>query len=153
MQLLQTSALAQETNNSADHPLVLVVDDQPAIRDVLYWMLRLHGYQPVCSRDGQEALAWMDDAQRSGEYPVAILLDMLMPGMDGAMFLTSLRARWHVSAPVPPIILLTVDKSTHEDLECATVLRKPFHLRELCESLELVTSQPDPIGRMNARIS
>lgn len=142
MQLLQTSAPAQKTNTDADQPLILVVDDQPAIRDVLYWMLHLHGYKPVCTGDGQEALAWMENAQRKGEYPAAILLDLLMPGMDGAMFLTSLRARWHVPDPIPPVILLTVEKSMHEELACTTVLRKPFHLKDLCESLQLVTTMP-----------
>lgn len=142
MQLLQTQALAQTTDTNAENLLVLVVDDQPAIRDVLYWMLHLHGYKPLCAKDGYEALAMMDDAQRSGEYPAAILLDLLMPGMDGAMFVTNLRARWHSDSPIPPIILLTVDKSYHEELECTTVLRKPFHLKDLCESLELATSRP-----------
>jgi len=135
MELLQHATSPSELDDRAEPPLVLVIDDQPAIQDMLAWALKLHGYQPVCVANGREALAWAEEALCARQYPAAILLDLLMPVMGGAEFLACLRTRWDASVPIPPIILLTVDKSSHDDLACSRVLIKPFHIRELYEHL------------------
>ena len=146
MQLLQTSTSSETEESRAGRPVVLVIDDQPAILDMLSWTLSLQGYQPVCAANGQEALEWIKSALQTGEYPVGILLDLYMPVMNGTGFLASLRALWNVPVPIPPIILLTVDKSDHEDLGCSDVLIKPFHIRELCERLRLVIGMKHDVG-------
>jgi CheY-like chemotaxis protein len=119
--------------------MVLIVEDQPAIREMIAWALRLKGYQPVCTTNGQEALEWMEQARKSGEYPAVILLDLFMPVMNGSRFLATLRTGWTAPLPIPPVILLTVDKSNHDHLACNEVLTKPFHIQDLCASLERVT--------------
>jgi len=140
MQLIQASISLQ--SKGAERPLILVIDDEPAIQDMLSWALQLHGYQPVCTANGQEALEWIESALRTGRYPAAIVLDLLMPVMDGAKFLENLRARWNASVPIPPTILLTVDKRNHDNLACSKVFIKPFHINDLCESLRLATTRP-----------
>jgi DNA-binding response OmpR family regulator len=138
MQLLESSTSFETEERGAGCPVVLVIDDQPAILDMLSWTLSLQGYQPVCAANGQEALEWIKSALQTGQYPVVILLDLYMPVMNGTRFLASLRALWDAPVPIPPIILLTVDKSDHKHLACDAVLIKPFHIRDLCEKLRLV---------------
>ena len=136
MQLIQTSTSFDEKR--AERPLVLVIDDQPAIQDMLSWMLFFNGYQTVCTTHGQEALEWMKNALHTGRYPAVILLDLFMPVMNGASFLNCLRAYWDAPTPIPPIILLTVDKSNHDDLACNDVLLKPFRMNDLSERLRRI---------------
>src|SRR2546427_2841663 len=81
------------------HPIVLVVDDNPAIRDMVSWALELDGYEPAEAAEGYEALAWMDNASREGRYPDVILLDLAMPGMGGQAFLERLQAQWEPHRP------------------------------------------------------
>src|SRR5690348_9586406 len=58
---------------------VLVVDDDRAVLDGLSELLENEGYSPVTAQDGRTAL----DRLRRGVRPCAILLDLMMPGMDG----------------------------------------------------------------------
>ncbi|HLH63924.1 MAG TPA: response regulator [Ktedonobacteraceae bacterium] len=140
MQLAQLSTSADLKGSRAERPTVLIIDDRAAILDMLSWALALHGYQPVCASNGQEALIWLWKAAQVGHYPAAILLDLLMPVMNGTKFLAALRAGWDAPVPVPPIILLTVDRSDKDHLACEEVLTKPFHIRDLCEKLRLVVN-------------
>ena len=140
MQLAQLSTSPGEKGKRMGRPVVLVIDDQAAILDMLSCALTLHGYQPVCASNGQEALAWIKYALQTGQYPAAILLDLLMPVMNGTGFLTTLRTRWNAPISIPPIILLTVDKNDYGYLGCDDVLIKPFHIRDLYETLRLVVS-------------
>src|SRR5437879_5474507 len=89
------------------HPIVLVVDDNPAIRDMVSWALELDGYEPAEAAEGYEALAWLANAAREGRYPDVILLDLAMPGMDGQMFLERLQAQWGDLSPQPSIIVIS----------------------------------------------
>jgi DNA-binding response OmpR family regulator len=145
MQLIQLSTSSGEKDNGAKRPVVLVIDDQPAILDMLSWTLSLQGYQPACTANGLEALEWIKKARQREQYPTVILLDLHMPVMNGTKFLTCLRDQWDAPVPIPPVILLTVDKSDHSHLVCNDVLLKPFHLRDLYEKLRLVTISYDPL--------
>jgi DNA-binding response OmpR family regulator len=141
MQQLQIPASFLEMSKDAKRPLALVIDDQPAIRDMLSWMLYLQGYQAAGTRNGQAALDWIDNVQRTGNYPSVILLDMLMPVTRGSKLLENLRARWTAPVPFPPVILLTVVKNDFNYLQCSNVLVKPFHFADLCEGLKLAASR------------
>lgn len=117
------------------HPIVLVVDDNPAIRDMVSWALELDGYEPAEAAEGQEALAWMDNAAREGKYPRVILLDLAMPGMDGRAFLERLRFQWEVTHPLPSIVVITagIGGPNAETLGVEQVIVKPFHVRDLLD--------------------
>src|SRR5438477_11054546 len=97
----------QKKNVEGRQPIILVVDDNPAIRDMVSWALELDGYEPAEAAEGYEALAWMDNAAREGRYPHVILLDMTMPGMDGYTFLRQLRTQWEAAHPLPAIAVIT----------------------------------------------
>ena len=123
-------------------PIVLVVDDNPAIRDMVSWALELDGYEPAEAAEGYEALAWMDNASREGRYPDVILLDLAMPGMDGHTFLARLHTQWEPTRPLPSVVVITAgtggpDAST---LGVNCVVVKPFHVRELLDVVHKLTA-------------
>jgi CheY-like chemotaxis protein len=62
---------------------VLIVEDDPQIRDVLEELLRIEGFASRSATDGAEAIAMV----RAGLRPAVILLDGMMPGMSGTQFL------------------------------------------------------------------
>jgi len=119
-------------------PLVLVVEDHPSIRNMLSCVLNLQGFHAVCMTNGLEALQWLQSAHDTGEYPAVILLDLVMPVMDGEVFLESLRSCWMAPVPIPPIMLFTVDQSDHANLACTELLSKPFHIKDLLEKLNRI---------------
>jgi adenylate cyclase len=89
-------------------PRILVVDDTPANVDILQARLRAHGYDIVTATDGEEAIA----AVRA-TAPDLVLLDVMMPKMDG--FEVCRRLRADPSLPFVPIILVTA-KSDPKDI-------------------------------------
>lgn len=132
------------SNEGVPQPIVLVVDDNPAIRDMVSWALELDGYEPAEAAEGQEALAWMRNAAREGAYPAVILLDLAMPGMNGHMFLEQLHQQWQsadASVPRPAIIVITagVGGTDAESLGVERVIVKPFHVRDLLDVVRLFT--------------
>jgi two-component system response regulator AtoC len=90
-------------------PTVLVVDDDAGIREYLDSLLSLEGYRIECVAGGVEALARLDN----GLQPDVVILDIMMPGMDGLEVLTQLRER---DAELPVIMLSGVGQT-------ATVVR------------------------------
>lgn len=128
--------MSQAKNQLNGHqPIVLVVDDNPAIRDMVSWALELDGYEPAEAAEGQEALAWMDNAAREGKYPRVILLDLAMPGMDGRTFLEHVRSQWETTHPLPSIVVITagIGGPDAETLGVEHVIVKPFHVRDLLD--------------------
>lgn len=68
-------------------PTVLVVDDSPQCRDPLARLLRMHGYHTVCAADGREAAR----ALEAHPHTKLVLLDLMMPHVDGLTFLRQIR--------------------------------------------------------------
>ena len=132
----------QKKNLEGRQPIVLVVDDNPAIRDMVSWALELDGYEPAEAAEGYEALAWMDNASREGRYPDVILLDLAMPGMNGRAFLANLHAQWRAAHPLPSVVVITAGMSESDAaaLEVASIIVKPFHVRELLDIVRKLTT-------------
>lgn len=124
------------------HPIVLVVDDNPAIRDMVSWALELDGYEPAEAAEGQEALAWMDNAAREGRYAAVILLDLAMPGMGGHSLLDLLRKQRESAHPPPSIVVITagIGGADAATLGVASVIVKPFHVRDLLDVVRKLTT-------------
>ena len=61
---------------------ILLVEDDADIRDAIAYLLTDEGYEVACASNGREALSYLHD----GLTPSLILLDMMMPGMDGISF-------------------------------------------------------------------
>ena len=126
-----------QTRQTVDgrQPVVLVVDDNPAIRDMVSWALELDGYEPAEAAEGQEALDWMFNAAREGRYPSVILLDLAMPGMDGDTFLDCLHRQWATVYPLPSVVVITAKAGVPDarTLGVSQVVIKPFHVRDLLD--------------------
>ena len=106
---------------------VLVVDDEPALRDALESSLAFEGYEVTTASDGLEALDVI--AEKS---PDLVLLDIMMPRMDGLTTVRRLRAR----GDTVPVLMLTArdavgDRVTGLDVGADDYLAKPFELDEL----------------------
>jgi two-component system, OmpR family, response regulator MprA len=107
---------------------ILVVDDEAAVRDALRRALRLEGYEVELAADGAEALQRLED----GAHPDALLLDVLMPGVDGLEVCRRLRR----SGSRLPVLMLTAraevsDRVSGLDAGADDYLTKPFALQEL----------------------
>jgi DNA-binding response OmpR family regulator len=112
---------------------ILIVDDHANVRTLLEDYLAEHGYRTIGARDGAEALAL---ARR--ERPDLILLDIMMPNVDGFEFLRVYRKERHV-----PVILLTArlaesDKVLGLDLGADDYVTKPFGMQELVARIRAV---------------
>jgi CheY-like chemotaxis protein len=122
------------TNVTPAAPHVLIAEDQPAIQELLRWLLQLAGYRTTSCAGRQAALTWIDGAMPSGDSPVLILLDLsIRCTNDAADFLHQLRTRWHdACGSTPQVIVLTTNKRVQEDLApMERVVLKPFHVRDL----------------------
>jgi DNA-binding response OmpR family regulator len=106
---------------------VLIVEDELAMRRSLEWVLSTEGYRVVIARDGAEGLD-----RALAERPDLVLLDVMMPKLDGFAVATALR-RAHLTCP---ILMLTAkggidDRVTGLDSGADDYLTKPFSSREL----------------------
>ena len=106
---------------------ILVVDDEPNIVDILRFNLQREGYEVVAAYDGQEGL---DKAR--GEAPDLILLDVMLPLMDGFQVCEELRKTDRLT----PIIMLTAREEERDrvmglELGADDYVVKPFSVREL----------------------
>jgi len=111
---------------------ILLVDDDPDIRDALANILHGEGYQVCCLANGVEALALLRTAAR----PDAIILDMMMPEMDGWEFSEELRA--HPELGAPPVIYVSAAEGAAHHLRAEDTARfvvKPFDLPRLLSVL------------------
>lgn len=83
---------------------ILIVDDDPDIRDALSMILESRGYQVATAEDGVEGLANL-----KAEIPDLMILDLLMPKMDGFTVLKELQdPRWSKCQNIPILILTSV---------------------------------------------
>jgi CheY-like chemotaxis protein len=107
---------------------VLVVDDDPRVRELLVWVLERHSLAVDQASDGREALALVGENQ----YAV-IVLDLFMPVLDGFGVLAALADR---EAPTPPVVLVltAADRLDIPRLDARRVhgiVKKPFDPEEL----------------------
>jgi CheY-like chemotaxis protein len=107
---------------------ILVVEDDPVTSGAIQMVLRWEGYQVDCASNGQVAL---DKLRWSGEKPDLILLDVMMPVLDGEQF----RRRQKSDAGLRdiPVVLISGDDTACPD--AAGHLRKPFQPEELLEAV------------------
>jgi two-component system response regulator MprA len=113
---------------------VLVVDDDAGIRQTLQDVLELEGYEVTIARNGVEALRKLDD-----ELPSLMILDIMMPIMDGYTVAANLKSRG-LSAQLP-VLVLTADRQARariRDLGADAYLEKPFSLDELLREVERI---------------
>jgi DNA-binding NtrC family response regulator len=105
---------------------VLIVDDDPAIRQIVRVLLERDGVRADIAEDGERATKMLTDG---GKYAV-VLLDLLMPRLDGHGVIAYMREH-HIETPV---IVISAVGETASDLDpqlVRVVLQKPFEARDL----------------------
>jgi two-component system, OmpR family, phosphate regulon response regulator PhoB len=126
---------------------VLVVDDEPMVREVITAYLERDGYRVTGVADGAAALRWLAVGR-----PDLIVLDLMLPAVDGLSVLAQLRR----SAPGPPVIVVTArgeepDRVLGLELGADDYLVKPFSPRELVARVGSVLRRTRP-GALTARL-
>jgi DNA-binding response OmpR family regulator len=112
---------------------VLVVDDEPMVRETLGQVLTEEGYLVDLAVDGESALERVHAAR-----PDAILLDLMMPGMNGRQFLQALRDDPAYQAV--PVLIMTAVHGLNVNLQtlgASEVVEKPFNVDELLNKVAL----------------
>jgi CheY-like chemotaxis protein len=110
---------------------VLVVEDDPDLREMMEQLLHLEGFAPLTAPNGREALTLL----QAGAPVKAILLDLMMPVMDGWEF----RER-QLSTPelagIPVVVISAVDVDRMDRLNPAAAFRKPLAFDQVIEFLQ-----------------
>ena len=116
-----------ESDSMAAHQ-VLVVEDNTDVRETLMELLESHGYQALGAEHGQEAL---DKIQNLPEPPCMIVLDLMMPVMDGRAFRQE-QLKDPKMSQIPVVVVSAYDSIPYrKELDASAYLRKPLDLREL----------------------
>ncbi len=121
---------------------LLIIDDDAGVQKMLRILLEYEHFEVMVANNGQMALECLD--QRS---PDLILLDLMMPHMDGLVFMDELKRRG--LRPSLPVIVLTADiyaKPLIERMGADNWLIKPFHLTDLLRKIRgcLALSEEKP---------
>ena len=114
-------------------PRILIVDDEPAVTDLLAYNLRAANFEVLVAADGREALRLARDAE-----PDLVLLDLMIPEVDGLEVCRELRKSSSV-----PVIMITArgeetDRVVGLELGADDYVSKPFSVRELMARIKVV---------------
>ena len=118
---------------------ILIVDDEPSVTDLLAYNLRKSGYETLTAADGRTALNMAHQ-----DAPDLILLDLMLPEMDGLDLCRELRKTSNV-----PIIMITargeeIDRVVGLELGADDYVCKPFSVRELLARIKAVLRRIQP---------
>jgi CheY-like chemotaxis protein len=109
---------------------VLIVEDDEDLRDMMAQMLSIEGFRPATAANGREALDYLHHNLDQTEKPHVILLDLMMPVMDGWEFRRQQKADPEL-APVPVIVLSALDPARAASVDADAVLKKPLDFDRL----------------------
>jgi two-component system response regulator ResD len=126
---------------------VLVVDDEPIVRDVVVRYLQREGYDTLEAGDGIHAQELLREHQ-----PSLVVLDLMLPGMDGLQLCQWIRGHSDL-----PVIMLTAraeeaDRIVGLELGADDYVTKPFSPRELAARVRTVLRRSSPIASSSERI-
>jgi CheY-like chemotaxis protein len=109
---------------------ILVVEDDPALRELYRASLRAAGYAVVGVEDGLDALRVIE-----GSKPRAVVLDLALPRLDGREVLDELRGN-AATQNIPVIIVTGTDASDIDPAHFSCVLRKPIDQDQLTDAVQ-----------------
>ena len=127
--------------NLADAPQLLVVDDDPGIRDLLCQYLGEQGFRVAAAEDGKAMDTWL-----AGNSADLVILDLMLPGEDGLSLARRLRSDYEL-----PIIMISargeeIDRIVGLEVGADDYLPKPFNPRELLARIRAVLRRNWPIS-------
>jgi DNA-binding response OmpR family regulator len=114
---------------------LLIVDDEVAILEALTDILSVEGYEVATAANGAEGL------KRAGEErPDLILLDLMMPVMDGQEMLRRLKESAELRTI--PVVVMSAGRVTKAELQGSRFLAKPFELDDLLDTVSAELNRP-----------
>ena len=127
---------------------VLVVDDEPIVREVVVGYLQREGFRTLEAADGRRAKEILEN-----DPPSIVLLDVMLPGPDGLEL-----CRWIRSKSKLPVIMVTArgeeaDRIVGLELGADDYVTKPFSPRELAARVRTVLRRAEPQGAGEERLS
>ena len=136
------AALAEKSAHS-QRARILVVDDHEEVREVIVAYLDILGYQVVPAQSGLAALDFLEDNPGAVD---ALIADYAMPEMSGTDLIKTVHDRW----PGLPVMLVTgyADTDGLDDGFDAFLLKKPFRMTELAETLERALARKTEASRV-----
>ena len=119
---------------------ILVVDDDPAIRELVKAVLEAEGFKVTLANDGQEGINALDSEPRPVNYCM-VVLDMMMPGMHGLDVLTRMKLHAHTSSI--PVLMLTAERQPEDIMSGYSTgadyyITKPFTRQQLLFGIQLI---------------
>ncbi len=125
---------------TAANAFVMIVDDDEDIREIAKLLLEGEGHCVATAADGLDAWQQLE----GGESPSLILLDLMMPRMDGEQFLHALRASPRAAIPVVIMSGHNAASVKARELTANGCLTKPIELEELFETVRRFARDEDP---------
>ena len=123
---------------------ILIIEDHADMRELLAWQIELMGFMPISAKQGREGVE-----KALSEKPQLIIMDIMMPGMDGWEAAKQIRA--HPDIKDTPILAATAlfrdsDLKNCMDAGCNGYIVKPFTFQELQSKVrELIPSAGTPL--------
>jgi two-component system response regulator MprA len=114
-------------------PKIMLIEDDSDLADTLADVLTMEGYRIVYAADGMAALALLAES----ELPDLILLDLLMPNMNGWEFREAQRRNERLAAI--PVVVLSATGERSRPIEATRILRKPVTLETLLATVKELT--------------
>ena len=118
---------------------VLIADDDPDLRESLRLLLELHGHDVDEARNGEEALRRL----AAGRRPCVIVLDLMMPVMDGWQFRRA-QLQDPALAPIPVLVISAIPSHMRRasELDARRIFSKPFDYDELLSEVDRLCPNP-----------
>jgi chemosensory pili system protein ChpA (sensor histidine kinase/response regulator) len=116
---------------------ILVIDDDADIRELIKILLESDGYEVNIASDGVEALEQL----RSGPLPGLIILDLMMPRIDGEEFMKQVRQPRYGHIPVVVMSGYNAAQKQARELDADSCLMKPIEVEELFKTVKQYTTK------------
>ena len=119
---------------------ILVIDDDPMIRTLVKEMLAVEGHEITLAEDGEQGVKILDSGEKPAPYDL-IVLDVIMPGMNGLDVLTRLKLHPHTQSI--PVMMLTGEDKTEDMMAGYSVgaeyyVTKPFTRQQLLFGINMI---------------
>jgi CheY-like chemotaxis protein len=114
---------------------VLLVEDEPAVRELAADVLRDEGYDVVEARDGLEAMQFIDEYAPLADHAAVVLLDLMLPKVGGLQVLERLQQTADATPPVVAMSASSIHLTQAALAGADATLAKPFDLTTLLDTI------------------